>query len=207
VGSAAGLPTPDCVLPASPGASAEQRTPICGSRPMKSGIYITYYLVFLENYIKMVYYINIVKGHHYKWRSAFPFKSLVTLQQIGGKCMAEHTKLIQHKGIPIIFNDFTNLQAEELAVAREASTQAILDQPNKRPLILTDITGSFTNAEITQKGKDMNEVLKAKGIEPILALVGVNGAKRVLASAVVKGIHFAKDMEEAKDWLVEHAGK
>lgn len=121
--------------------------------------------------------------------------------------MAEHTKLIQHKGIPIIFNDFTNLQAEELAVAREASTQAILDQPNKRPLILTDITGSFTNAEITQKGKDMNEVLKAKGIEPILALVGVNGAKRVLASAVVKGIHFAKDMEEAKDWLVEHAGK
>ncbi len=117
--------------------------------------------------------------------------------------MSQYSQWIEYKGKKMLFNNFAGMKTEDLAKYQAESMQVLANQPDKRPLVVTDVSGTFTNAEITETGKKGSEMLKAKGIEPIVSLVGITGAKKVLASVVMRSIHFANTVEEAKEWLAK----
>lgn len=122
--------------------------------------------------------------------------------------MSEYWQWIEHKGNRILFIKFTGLKDEKVYVQAIADVEReILRQPKGQlvPLIL-DVTDTRVTKAVTDRGKQMMETAKAKGIpDSPTALVGLSGAQKaiVLALQVIRSdIHTAANLEDAKEWVV-----
>ncbi|MFC1501962.1 hypothetical protein ACFL6A_00950 [bacterium] len=116
--------------------------------------------------------------------------------------MSEHVKWIDYKSISILFCNYNGLTGEEYTKAIEEQEKQVLDSGKERVYVLLDVTNSHMSQESTQRAKDLEENIKTKGITQVMALVGFSGIQRVIGRAIKRDIHFSKDLEDAKEWLL-----
>lgn len=115
--------------------------------------------------------------------------------------MSERIKWIDHKGKKILFNNYQGLKGDEYTQTIKESEKESLNSGMKTVYVLNDVTDSFMNDDSTAAAKQWVNVCKDKGITLVISLVGISGLKRIVAQAVKRDMHFAKSLEDAKDWL------
>ncbi len=110
---------------------------------------------------------------------------------------------IEHAGKKILFLDCRGFGPEPYlkemdALEREYENTGHAGEKNQM-LVLIDITDSaYTNEAIRERMEAITKKSAAYGF----ALVGVFGIKKIIAAAIRPDVHFARSVDEAKDWLV-----
>jgi hypothetical protein len=119
---------------------------------------------------------------------------------------AERTRWIEHRGLAILFYDFSGLDDTDAGLRVIAASRGrARDQPPRSVRTLVDVRGSRFDARITRALQEL-----AREDKPYVlasAVVGVSGLQRVILAAVsrVTRRKFATfdTVDAAKDWLVE----
>ncbi len=118
------------------------------------------------------------------------------------------SKWISHQGRQIFWQDFSNnglLGTESVKQELQAVQEIVLQQPKNSVLVLADFRD-------TQIGKELLDMLVAsssmtKAHVKKTAVLGVVGAKRILADVLVKitgqALTIFDNIDSAKDWLVK----
>ena len=121
--------------------------------------------------------------------------------------MTERIQWIQYKGKRILYIDGSNIreEAEFLELLEEAEATIIV-QPKGRPLLtLFYSPGSLITKPIVDRAKQVFANAAERGIpNGPTAWVGSAGFQRAAVMAmqfIIKVIHVAESIEEAKDWL------
>lgn len=116
--------------------------------------------------------------------------------------MANTINWIEYKGKKILFCDFSNYSEAQYLEGVDAMEKELLAQSGEgEHLLLIDVTGSHMTKATSARGKKTVAVMTRAGITATTAMVGVDGIKRIIAQAISRDVHFAKDMQSAKDWL------
>lgn len=115
--------------------------------------------------------------------------------------MSERVKWIEHKGKKILFSNYQGLKGDEYTQTIKESEKETLNSGMKTIYVLNDVTDSYMNDDSTAAAKHWIDTCKDQGITLIITLVGITGIKRIVAQAVKRDMHFAKSLEDAKDWL------
>jgi hypothetical protein len=122
--------------------------------------------------------------------------------------MSEYWQWIEHKGKRILFIRFAGLKEEKAYLEAIADVEReILRQPKGQlvPLVL-DVTNTRVTKAVTNRGKQLMETAKAKGIpDSPTALIGLSGTQKTIVMAIqlIRGdIHVVGSLEEAKEWVV-----
>jgi uncharacterized protein YifN (PemK superfamily) len=122
-----------------------------------------------------------------------------------GAFMEHKIQWIEHKGTKILICDFSNYDEKQYLDGTDAMEKELLKQPpNSKPKLVVDVTNSKMSQATSERGKKTVEILTKAGMIVLTAMVGITGIKRVIAQAISRDVHFAKDMEEAKEWLITH---
>lgn len=111
---------------------------------------------------------------------------------------------IMHKGVKILYEDFSRVNQEELVAIFEKAKSIIHAQPPKSILALVNVKDTHFDMTITNALKDFT-----KSNEPYIkfaAVYGVEGLKEIIYKGILaftgrKNIILFKDIEEAKDYL------
>jgi hypothetical protein len=117
----------------------------------------------------------------------------------------ERVKKVFHKGIEIIFVDYSNVKQEDEMIAILNTHKELVLRDNKKHLFCADYAGSFTQPGYM---KEANRFLTdTKHLIIKGSFLGVTGAKGILLSGVIKlfGLNFRSfnDKTSALDYLVE----
>ena len=115
--------------------------------------------------------------------------------------MSDRVKWIEHKGKKILFSNYNGLKGDEYTQAIKEGEKETLNSGMKTVYVLNDVTDSFMNDDSTAAAKQWVDVCKNQGITLVISLVGISGLKRIVAQAVKRDMHFAKSLDDAKDWL------
>ena len=115
--------------------------------------------------------------------------------------MSERVQWIDHKGKKILFNNYQGLKGDEYTQIIKESEKESINSGVKTVYVLNDVTDSFMNDDSTAAAKHWVEECKKQGITLVISLVGITGLKRIVAQAVKRDMHFAKSVEDAKDYL------
>jgi hypothetical protein len=122
--------------------------------------------------------------------------------------MSEYWQWLEHKGKRILFIRFAGLKEEKVYMEAIADVEReILRQPKGQlvPLVL-DVTNTRVTKAVTNRGKQLMETAKAKGIpDSPTALIGLSGTQKTIVMAIqlIRGdIHAVGSLEEAKEWVV-----
>jgi hypothetical protein len=117
--------------------------------------------------------------------------------------MSKYVQWIEYKGKKILFSNYSGLTGAECLEAMEATRQALLKLPaGSSYLGLTDISNTSMSVQLTAKSKELVAVAEEKGLSQKAAIVGGTGLITSVTRLIRPTIHFAKDIEEAKEWLV-----
>jgi hypothetical protein len=122
--------------------------------------------------------------------------------------MSELVRWIRHGQEKILFNDYSGLREQQYLQELDETIALIKEAiAAQEPylLVLTDVSNTTTTIRITDKAKECTELYK--GIKTLSAIVGVMGAKRVIANLLVPGIQICADRDEGLEWLVAEAGQ
>jgi len=117
--------------------------------------------------------------------------------------MSERVRWITHEGKRILYNDYQGLSGDEFVEVIRQSEQAVLNSGQTLVYVINNVADSYMNAESTAAAKAWVKNCKEKGIQMVLSLVGVTGIRRVIAQAIKRDMHFAKSLEDAKDWIAK----
>jgi hypothetical protein len=119
--------------------------------------------------------------------------------------MSTYTQWIQHKGKKILFCNYAGCNEAQYLAGVTEMEQELMKQPTgtKIPLLI-DVTKSSMTIATRDRGKQTIEVLTKANITTDTAMVGISGIQKIIAQAISKDVHYANDMESAKDWLVSH---
>ena len=107
---------------------------------------------------------------------------------------------INYKGKEILYHNYSNLKEEEYLKAMDDAYKMSVGRPKKSVLCMINVADTYTTRNITKKAKQIMEDTKV--YQKAIAIVGVSGVKRIIAKMLVKGIYFATDETDAKEWLV-----
>ena len=127
--------------------------------------------------------------------------------------MSRYAQWIIHKGERILFADYSGLSdQEEYLRAMEETERELLKEPAGRMVpMLIDTSNTRSSPAITERGKQMSEAARAKGIpDGPSALVGLSGFQKAVVQAMQffrRDIRMVDSMEAGKDWLVEQMDK
>ena len=127
--------------------------------------------------------------------------------------MSRYAQWIMHKGKRILFADYSGLSDQEEYLRAIGETEReLLNQPAGRMVpMLLDTSNTRSSTAITERGKQMAEAAKAKGIpDGPSAIVGLSGFQKAVVQAMQffrRDIHIVESMEAGKDWLVEQMDK
>ena len=126
-----------------------------------------------------------------------------------GERLTETAEIIEHKGVKILFNDFSGLQGQKLANALKDVSRAMISRITSRKdwLSVNDYTGCIFDEAAT---KALIRVHKGMtGFFLAIAEVGLRQIQKTsveLIHSVAKSdipLSFPDTVEEGKDWLVE----
>lgn len=121
--------------------------------------------------------------------------------------MAERVRWIEHKGLKIIYNDFSKIHTDDVVQVAKKFEQMVMDnKDNNNLLVLSDLTDAHFFGEAFEEVKRVT-----KSVRPFIkkrAVIGITGIKKVLYKSVnmfAKGTptKIFDSFEEAKDYLVE----
>ncbi len=115
--------------------------------------------------------------------------------------MPDRIRWIEHKGAKILLVDFSHLGEEQFIQLIEESRVELIKHEEGSLLFVADITGSITSKEVTVAYKKMKA--ETERVPRAMSIVGTTGVSRLLANLFKTGAYFAKDMDDAKDWLVK----
>lgn len=112
----------------------------------------------------------------------------------------------EHKGKKIFYADFSGINIKnkpEIIAIIESAKAVVAQQPEKSLLILTNVTNTGFDSEVTGIFKDYashnTKYVKAS------ALVGISGLQKVILTAVKqftkRDYNLFNTVDEAKDWL------
>ncbi len=117
----------------------------------------------------------------------------------------ERQKWITHKGKEILYEDYTNLNGEEIAMRIPIFSHLELQMGKKDMLLIIDLSNSYASKAavkgFTEAGKQTGHLFAKT------AVLGITGVKKVLLNVVnrltsVNAKPFS-DIEDAKDYLIE----
>ena len=113
--------------------------------------------------------------------------------------MGHYVEILTHNGKEIVYLNMEGLdEAEQLKAIDEADK---LFATKNNILNLTNVSNTVTTPAITEKANNLNSKYKAN--IKAQAILGVGGMKRIIAQGMNRGMYFAKNIDEAKDWLVK----
>ncbi len=119
--------------------------------------------------------------------------------------MASEIQWIEHEGKRILLCNFAGYDETQYMKGVDAMEAELLKQkPRERVPHIVDVTDSHMSKASSDRGKRTVDVLGKAGIVTVTAMVGVTGIKRVIAQAISKDVYFARDMEDAKKYVVSH---
>ena len=122
--------------------------------------------------------------------------------------MSKYVQWIEYRGKKILVSNYSGLEEKEQIKAMEETKQELLKQPaGSQALTLTDVSKAPSTAATRDKGKELEAAIAGKGFVSLTAIVGLSGWQKVMAQLIKPDAYFAKSIEDAKDWLVEQAGK
>ncbi len=117
--------------------------------------------------------------------------------------MENRVSEISHKGKKIIYGDYSGLQLNDFNEVIGQQEAASLKTINKNILHLLNFNDSKMSSSSKDRANAMIKTLKENGYNVKSACFGIGSLQRLIASAVQKSMYFAKNMEDAKDWLVK----
>jgi len=117
-----------------------------------------------------------------------------------------HVKPIQHEGVALLHFLFDHVEQEADGLARVAQARNLAAEQSARTLrTLIDVTDSRFTTKIIQELRQL-----AADYKPFVvasAVVGVGEVKALILKGISKmtgrSFYFAKDLEDAKDWLAK----
>lgn len=121
--------------------------------------------------------------------------------------MGERIQWIQHQGKRILYIDASHIREEGVFLKLiEEAEATIIAQPKGRALLtLFYSPDSLITKKISDRAKQVFANAKAKGIPTgPTAWVGSSGFQKAAVQAmqfIIKEIHVAESIEDAKDWL------
>jgi hypothetical protein len=122
--------------------------------------------------------------------------------------MSEHWQWLEHKGKRILFANFAGIKDEETYLQAIADLEReILRQPKGQVIpLLLDVTDTRLTKAVSNRGKQMMETAKAKGVpDGPAALIGLSGLQKAVVMAIQlirPDTRMFESPEEAKDWIV-----
>jgi hypothetical protein len=116
--------------------------------------------------------------------------------------MSGRIEWIKYKEADILFCDYRGLTGEAYITGITEQEKEVLNCGKERVLVLLDTTDSHMSKDSTQRAKVLEGKIKKEGITQTMAIVGFSGLHRIIGKAIKRDIHFAKSLEEAKEWLV-----
>jgi flagellar motor switch protein FliG len=117
--------------------------------------------------------------------------------------MSDRVSWIEHKGVRILYADYSRLSEEEYIEVIEEFKNELLKQPPGSVATLTNVTDSTVTNKVKDKLKELSE--QSKGISKGAAAIGVTGFKKAIATFIRKDLYWADSLEEAKEWLAEQS--
>jgi len=123
--------------------------------------------------------------------------------------MHDRVKWLEHKGKKILYANYSNLKEKEVLEVYEAKKEEALkyaSSTNEALLVLSNTE----NVQVTKRTKDGYRKLRAatKDISIFSAVIGadINVELTIkILSIFHKKIHFAKNLDEAKEWLANQS--
>lgn len=107
--------------------------------------------------------------------------------------------LISEGDVQIVFSNFSGLKVEEI-VEQFPKMEELAINNNVRNFIL-DISNTFSNNVIRQESKASIDRIKDKLGNILVVLIGVKGIQKIIANAISSDMYFAKDYDDAVNWL------
>lgn len=119
--------------------------------------------------------------------------------------MASRIKIVEHKGQKVLLLDASNLKPEEI-VAMFPEYQQI-GVANKIRLYALDVTNTRSNDDIRKGSKESIDFIQSRLGTVYIALIGISGIQKVIASAINRDTYFASSLEDACETLVKKISK
>ncbi|MFP5246037.1 MAG: hypothetical protein ACLGH0_05040 [Thermoanaerobaculia bacterium] len=116
-----------------------------------------------------------------------------------------------HRGTRFYYADYSGYGRDIDALRAEVdfADSTIEREPPDSVLVLVDIRNTVTSTHVVSLMKD--SAVRTKGIVRKLAVIGVTGVQKILASAVARfsrePLYLFDAIDEARDWLVSGEGK
>ena len=116
--------------------------------------------------------------------------------------MNDRIKWMRYKGREILLLDFSNLLEEKFYSYIKKATDYQLEHLRGEIYVLCDVTNTRTTPKIQRISRETNRILTESGIKQKLTTVGLNKMQRIIANAIKSDMYFAKDIADAKKWLI-----
>ncbi len=115
------------------------------------------------------------------------------------------SRIVEHKGKSILYNDFSRCDGEQLVQAIEQAKAAIQHMPPASVRLLTDVREtemSRKTSALIKEYSSHNTPFVARS-----AVVGVSGLKKLIYNTIVgltgRSISLFDTVEQAMDWLAQ----
>ncbi|MCP4679074.1 MAG: hypothetical protein GY854_27005 [Deltaproteobacteria bacterium] len=119
---------------------------------------------------------------------------------------AERVKWIKHQGKKILYCDYSKLRGPAYIEHVEYQLSLVREDLKTKPpkmLVVIDASNAVTDKTIKKMAQSTFDLAKEAGAEYLVAVLGVTRVIRILAQAINKDMYFAKDKEDALDWLAK----
>ena len=121
--------------------------------------------------------------------------------------MSERVKWIEHQGLKILYEDFSNLPEDEFIKEIQKVDKAMIESGDKDVFVLSNMVNVRMTDATKDAGQAVIDATKPHGITIHTTMVGLSKIQRIIANAVIKDVYFARDEEDAKEWLLRKAEK
>ena len=122
--------------------------------------------------------------------------------------MNDRIRWINHKGVDILYMDYSGLSEDEF-VAMMLEIEAMLkDHPIDCFMpFLANVTNAHVTAKTAKVGRKISKTYERFTKGKAYAVVGVTGVQKVIARSFASTWYFARNEEDAKEYLVKAVQK
>lgn len=117
--------------------------------------------------------------------------------------MAQRVEVLEYNGKKIIYADYSDMRGEAFVNTIAQQEAESLRSTDKTILHLLNFTNCRMDENARRRADTMIQTLSAKGYTVKTACFGITGIQRIIANAVKRDMYFAKNMEDAKEWLTK----
>ena len=116
--------------------------------------------------------------------------------------MKPSVQWIEYKGKKILFCDFSGIDENQYMTGVDMMEKELLAQPpgSNVPLLI-DVSNSRMTLATRDRGKKTVDVLLTTSITTKTVMIGITGLQKLIAQAISRDVHYANDLDSAKDWL------